>query len=67
MPNKISLQQFFNSDMRVTSFKEFKDKIVIKIKSKNSFAHFAEMSQDTIKQHMSVLSMIYRYSANPSN
>ena len=53
--------------MRVTSFKEFKDKIVIKIKSKNSFAHFAEMSQDTIKQHMSVLSMIYRYSANPSN
>ncbi len=34
MPNKISLQQFFNSDMRVTSFKEFKDKIVIKIKSK---------------------------------
>ncbi|PQQ65433.1 ISL3 family transposase [Acetivibrio saccincola] len=34
MLNKMSLQHFFNPDMKVTSFKEFKDKIVIKIKSK---------------------------------
>ncbi len=34
MPNKMSLQQFFNSDMRVTSFKEYTDKIIIKVKSK---------------------------------
>lgn len=34
MSDKISLQQFFNQNMRVTSFKEYKNNIIIKIKSK---------------------------------